>query len=173
MYDPGRYRVRITDAALGESESKATPQIEVHIAILHTYDASFAPVQCPNGQRTVYLALTDGTLGTMSDPGWVAKLLLALGWTGPSLASLEMLAGKEMDAQCEYDNYSGEDKEKWSLWGPRTGAKNPAKQSTVTALDRKFSWLLNQANKTPAAAAPAQRPAPRAPQHQSREDIPF
>ncbi len=121
----GKYRARIVGAALGESEAKHTPQVEITIELITAMgeDGRTYPV---DAKKIVYMALTENTLGTTSSPGWVLETLTAFGFRGPSFSNLECLVGKEVDALCKEEEYDGKMNEKWSIFRPFNGPKNPA-----------------------------------------------
>src|SRR4051794_25596747 len=102
-YEAGRYRVRITGAALGESQPRqdgsTTPQIEISVEVIGCYPtgAGLQPLTGP--ARSVYLSLTEACLGSASNPGWVAQTLADLGFVGPGFNDLAPLVGKERDAE--------------------------------------------------------------------------
>ncbi len=151
LRDPGKYSGRITNAALSESETSKTPQVEVAVDLVSD---EHGPI---TGYARVYLSLTDATIGTTNEPGWVILTLMAYGFRGPSFANLDALEGRPCELKMEHDAYKGETKEKWSLFRPYSGPKNPASKATISGLDQKFAALLNVAKKTPAlpkAAAP-------------------
>jgi hypothetical protein len=145
-YEPGRYRVEIVNAALGESKDKATPQVEVTILPKGVYAGGGQLLDCAEQARIVYLALTEATLGTTANPGWVMKTLTAFGFVGPSFNDLQPLIGKVADAQCVIEDFNGEQREKWSLWRPFGQApQRPAEKKTIRSLDAKYAALLKTA----------------------------
>lgn len=141
QYQPGRYRLKTLGAALGESKG-GTPQIELGVEVLGFYvpDGSFVE---GGGDRTIYLALTDGTLGTPDSPGWVYQQLLDLGWEGRSFVELGPLAGHVRDGECKHEAYEGKVAEKWSLFRRRGAeAQRPIQDRSLRQLNSKFAGLL-------------------------------
>jgi hypothetical protein len=171
FYPAGRYRVRIISAALGESNPKAdgttTPQIEVGIEILGLYDQGELR-QLAGPPRTIFLSLTDATLGTSTAPGWVWQTLIDLGFAGKSFAELAPLVGKDRDGECRHDDFTGEAKEKWSIYRQARGAQRPAEQKTIRSIDSKFKDLLRTAARPGPAVAPAAPTAPPGPTNNRR-----
>jgi hypothetical protein len=157
FYEVGRYRVRIISAALGESAGSGTPQVEVGISVIGAFVQGQGLVKVEGPDRTVYLSLTEATLGTPAEPGWVWQLLTYLGFKGPSFGDLSPLVGREEDAQCEHSEYNGQTSEKWSIWRKRTGPLNPIERQKARQLDSRFSALL-RGNKERPAQATAPRP---------------
>jgi hypothetical protein len=145
-YEPGRYRVEIVNAALGESKEKGTPQVEVTILPKGVYGGGGQLLECADQPRTVYLPLTEACLGTAENTGWVMKTLAAFGFVGPSFNDLQPLIGKVADAQCVIESFDGEDREKWSLRRPYGQAPpRPAEKKTIRSLDAKYAGLLKTA----------------------------
>lgn len=143
-YPAGRYRLKTLGAALGESKS-GNPQIEINVEILGYHDPEGGFREC-SGDRTVYLSLTDATLGTPSDPGWVYQTLLDLGWDGRSFVELDSLAGHVRDGDCKHDEWDGKTVEKWGIYRRRIAQpQRPAQNQTVRQLNARFSGLLKAA----------------------------
>lgn len=162
-YPIGRYRLRILSAALGESGT-GNPQIEIVVGPTGEDGEAGSP-------RRVYLTLTDATLGTPQNPGWVWETLAFLGFTGPSFADLDPLVGRECEGQCKHEpDDKGEMREKWSIFRGSSGPKTALPPQGLKRLDSKFAGLLRGAG-GPQPARPAQ-PVPARPPA-SDDDIPF
>ncbi len=191
FYTPGRYRLRVIGAALGESKN-GTPQIELGVEVLAYLDPAENQFITTTGpERTIYLSLTAGTLGTPSNPGWVWQTLLDLGFNGTSFGDLDALAGQVRDGEMRLEDWEGGKAEKWTIYRRRAGtAQRPIAQAGVRSLNARFADLLKAAKPTtppPAAPKPAPTPqpprpaapAPRNGQHHDgyhdagTEDIPF
>ncbi len=189
-YQPGKYRLKIVAAALGETKG-GRPQIGLTCAVLSGRDKesgeAFELVDPPN--RTVYLALTDGTLGTPEQPGWVWQTLLDLGFQGPSFSDLTPLVGQVRDGEMKVEPYEGKPQERWELYRQGSAVK-PASVQVAKSVDTQFSRLLKGAAagaKNGSAPAPQQQrqAAPRqtvpdmpdepplSGRKQPEEDIPF
>lgn len=157
FWEPGRYRVKIVGACLGESKSSGTPQVEIGIQVEGLYtNGTLHRADGPD--RTVYLSLTEGTLGSASEPGWVWQTLTDLGFVGPTFADLQPLVGQVRDAQMETQEYNGSSQEKWSIYRRRgSTAMRPAEPKTVRQLGAKFGGLL----KTVKPTRPQPQPEPK------------
>jgi hypothetical protein len=109
-----KFKCRIVSAGLGKSLGGGD-QIEIFIDVLGLQrDNQYHPAEPHWPGRSVFLTLTEGTLGTASQPGWVALLLKWLGFVGPSFNDLAPLKDKEVYCTVKHDDFSGEPKEKWS-----------------------------------------------------------
>ncbi len=155
-----KYRARIVGAELGESETTKSPQIEIGFQFLYVYgdDGSATPT---SGNCRVYLPLSDKTIGSTQEPGWVIQQLIELGFRGPSFSNLDGLVGREADVSWKDDVYKDKPTKKWGILRSFSGAKNPASKQTISALDAKFAGLLNKAKNTPALPPPVASPAPK------------
>jgi hypothetical protein len=159
--------VRVADAQLGEAKSGAA-QVVLGVEVLSYFDEAEQQWYESSGPgRAVYLTLTDATLGTPAQPGWVWLTLRDLGFVGPSFADLGPLIGQERDASMKLEtNNEGKEVERWNVFR-RGGAKveKPVQAAGVAALNRKFAALLRtgqQAQGAPQARpAQQQKPAPR------------
>jgi hypothetical protein len=151
-YEPGRYRVEIIGASLGESKG-GQPQIELGMEIQGMYDGpQFVELRGPG--RTCYLSITEKTMGTASEPGWVWQTLVDLGFKGPSLTDLAPLVGAVRDAEMKVEDYNGQQSEKWNVyrrWG--TQAQRPVEGQKARQLDAKFRGLLTLVKPVNGAAA--------------------
>lgn len=146
QYPAGRYRLKTIGAALGESKKTGTPQVEINVEVQGYYDPEGGFREC-GGDRTIFMALTEGTLGTPADPGWVYLALLDLGWAGKSFTELSALAGHVRDGECKHDEHEGKASEKWSLYRRRVAEpQRPAQAQTVRSLNAKFAGLLKAAS---------------------------
>jgi len=158
--EEGRYRARISAARIGKAKS-GTDQVEFDLELLGIYeeaqgDSDDNLVECKRGRfpNTVWLSLTEATMGTASQPGWVAQTLQYLGFDG-NFDNVEQLVGWEGDFLCQYeDSLKGGQRERWSVWRGGTRTAKPVEQKTVRTLKTRFSNLF----KTPAAKA-AEKPA--------------
>lgn len=177
MYDEGRFRVRIVDQQFGENK-KGNPELQLIAQPIGYYnqgDEEFTPAyfQWP---RTIFLTLTEGTLGTPDNPGWVMQTLKFLGFSGTSFSALDpnadnahKFAGLEVDALCKHDEYDGKTREKWSILKP--GGSRPQigkiEKKSVRQLDAKFGKVLKAVATEAPVAVMAAEPAG------DSEEIPF
>jgi hypothetical protein len=150
MYEEGKYKARITGQTIGENK-KGNPEIQLYIQPIGYYTPQGLEAGSYQWERTVFLTLTDKTIGTEKDPGWIMKLLWFLGFEGKSFAQLDQdheqphsFVGQEVDALCQHDNYQGKAIEKWSIL--TGGAQRPAVKALANkglrALDAKFGKVL-------------------------------
>lgn len=173
-YEPNqRYRVKIEDAALGESRN-GTPQIEVGCTIGYAIGTSGEMIEVAQGRIVAYLPLTEATIGSAQEPGWVIKTLLGLGWQGRSFAALDMLPGQEVNATCRHEEYGDQVQEKWALWPERRSPAKAVEAKKVRELDSKHSALLKsfQGKAGPKTPAPAPPPQPETPPARERKRKP-
>lgn len=141
-YEAGRYKLKVVGAALGES-SGGTPQVEVGIEVQGYYDSQVGYMTVQGPQQIVYLALTEGTLGTPAQPGWVWQTLKDLGFQGPSFSDLQPLVGQVRDGELRYEEYDGKERGKWSIYRARgSEPMRPLDRKATRAVDTKFGSLL-------------------------------
>src|SRR5262245_62339823 len=145
-YEEGRYRVRVTAAALGEALS-GNAQVELVIEVLGKYEGmDFQPYNAEvNPSRRVFLTLTEETLGKTSEPGWVAQSMADLGFVGLGFGDehLQVMVGQVRDAQCAHDEFEGKAREKWQLWRKlKKEPLHPAQAGTAKRLNMKFADVL-------------------------------
>src|SRR5262245_37761075 len=119
-YDEGAYRASISAAALGRVRT-GTAQVELTLELLGRL-TSQGEEEARQGQYppVAYLTLTAETMGTLTQPGWVAETLKYLGFDG-DFDNLDQLVGREVKALCRYEarqDGNGE-REKWSILRPR------------------------------------------------------
>lgn len=189
MYAKGKYRAHVIGQALTESKN-GTPQFELEVQIDGKYvnDDDYEEDNT-EGWRTIYLSLTDATIGTPTQPGWVVALLKELGFAGPSFAQLDPEAKDahdfidlEIDVFNSPAEWQGTMREKWSIitGGERTKSKmEPAK---VRQLDAKHRGVFSRSAPAPSPSprsstskrsTPAKRPEPATVTGGSEEEIPF
>lgn len=146
-YEEALYDVKIISQQLREN-NKGNPELVLGIKPFRHADAGH---NIDDGKpRAIYLTLTENTLGTPSNPGWVLQTLQWLGFTGTSFAQLDpehpqavLFEGKEVQALCKHEEYNGKENEKWSFWRGRSNtAAKPVEKKTIRALDSKFKSLL-------------------------------
>lgn len=157
-YDRGKYRVKVVDQKLGEN-SKGNPEIQLVVQPLGIYaaDGQVSTMHFPY-TRTIFLVLTEGTIGTADQPGWVLLTLQYMGFNGKSFGDLDgswKCVGNEYDAICAHEEYEGKEREKWSIHRPASAgqgvAHKPLEKKGLRALDAKFGKVLKAVvNNTPA-----------------------
>jgi hypothetical protein len=157
-----KFKCKIANAGLGKSHGGGD-QIEVFVDVLGLQRGKdYFPAEPNWPGRSVYLSLTEGTLGTALQPGWVAQLLKWLGFVGPSFSDLDPLKGKEVYCTVKHDGFSGEPKEKWSILRPFERAPmNPVPPQAVQKIDTKYAALVRSYFKpgsSPASPQPPRQP---------------
>jgi hypothetical protein len=161
-FDKGKYRIRITDQSLGENRN-GNPELQLRFDVIGIHTK--AGVEEMNGEypRTIYLVMTDGTIGTADKPGWVLEVLRSLNFNGQSFAQLDpshekavSFVGLEIDARCDHEEYDGREREKWSIVRPNASSTlapaKPLEKKSLRALDAKFGKVLKAVNGRPAPA---------------------
>lgn len=172
FYEPGRYRVKVVAASLGESQG-GTPQVELGIQILGRYDMTDGRyLPCDGPDQTVYLSMTENTMGTPANPGWVMQTLTDLGFKGNTFADLAPLVGQVRDGEMKMDEWEGRSFPKWSIYRARGSQPlRPLDRSKSRQLDTRFGNLLKAMRHEPKAVLdePAPAPAPVAAPEQAEE----
>jgi hypothetical protein len=161
-FDEGKYRVRIENQAISEGKKRedgteSNPSIELQIMPIGKYEQNELESVYAQYGRTIFLPLSEGTIGTAENPGWVLLTLRYLGWKGESFAELDpsnspchSFVGVECDAICQHDEYQGKQKEKWSIFRPRQqgeGYGKPIDKKGLKTLDAKFQKALRATTK--------------------------
>lgn len=73
-YESGKYKARVTNQAL-VTNNKGNPEFKLVIKpIAFVIEGQENPFE-GDYNRTIYLTLTDATLGTPTKPGWVMQTL--------------------------------------------------------------------------------------------------
>jgi hypothetical protein len=170
FYTPGRYRIRITGNKITTSKKKRTPQLEIRFLPIGYYDPDLTEQAFPY-ERSVYLAMTEATMGTPEAPGWVLETMYYLGFQGcktldqlnPDHADPISFAGVELDATSSAEEYEGKDQERWTL--SRGAATEKADVNTMADLDKRFAHALITKPR-PSQTNPAPSPT-------QDKDIPF
>src|SRR5688572_33509657 len=91
-YEEGKYKVRIRSQGIVESKkADGHPSVQFVVEVLGMYGRGTDYSEFLEGEpdRSIFLTLAPGTMGTPSKPGWVVETLLFLGWSGKSLADLD------------------------------------------------------------------------------------
>lgn len=164
---PGNYRAEILAATLGAAKS-GNPQIEFIVRVLGYYDAqhnyySFddEPVPTAGTERRIYLTLTEKTLGTEHQPGWVWTTLVELGFVGPSFADLGPLVGQVRNVECEHEasQEPGSVRERWRFRLHDSAKPMQAADAGLTQrLDDRFAGLLQSRQQQQPQRRPQRQP---------------
>src|SRR6185312_8836763 len=159
-YEQGRYWGKLKAQGMGESKEKKTPFFAASFDILgrvNLQDPQGELPRCPQGERTVYLYITDKTVDR------VIEQLAALGYSKPGFRFLDPetagfvdLSGNEVALFCEHEEYQGKMKEKWGIHQDRgRPTLEPLDQKGLKALDNLYGKQLKALAKPEAEAAAA------------------
>jgi hypothetical protein len=187
--EEGRYRARIAKAEITEAKNdKRTPQVELTLDLIGIYDPknNNELYECHKGNYppVIYMSITEATMGTESEPGWVADTLAYLGFDG-NFNNIANLAPQEIDVLCQYEDKTvgkGGQREKWSVLRPGGRRAQPLESRDLRGLNAKFSKAAKAAtkNKPSNAPSPVPHPAPtpatngnHVPVGAAQDDIPF
>jgi hypothetical protein len=180
-YDQGRYECRIVNQVLTEN-AKGNPELQLTVLPLRKFSGQEAEDLSDDYTRTIYLTMTDATMGTAQQPGWVYETLLFLGFNGGSFAQLDLdsdhaisFIDKLIQCTCQHDTYNGREREKWTIRrGDAATQAKPMAKKEIKSLDSRFKQLLKAASQTPQpAATPAAAGSNGAAAPPSGDDIPF
>lgn len=183
-YTAGKYTGRIVNQVLTENRA-GNPELQLVFLPTASIDAhGQADSITTDFPRTIYLTLTERTIGTPEKPGWVLLTLQFLGFNGTSFSQLDpdsdnpcSFIGMEVELRCNIETYEGKDREKWSVIRPGAGTiAKPAAKKTIRALDAKFSKLLKARTANPPSQPATTQLAPTAQTDAAllgNEDIPF
>ncbi len=155
-YDEGRYLARITNQTFGENKN-GNPEVQLTIKPVGQYAEQDKKVyEISDGtarERTIYLTLTEATIGSLDKPGWVLQTLNFLGFRGESFRELDpaeeghhSFVGLEVDALCQHKEWNGNNQERWSILRPN-GTKAEVKRlekKSIRGLDAKYGKLLKK-----------------------------
>jgi hypothetical protein len=140
MIEQGRYRGRIVKYGVTRSQTgKKHPTVFIQFALIGRYDLSRGQlVQCPEAERTYFKAVTPNTID------WLVADLKAIGYDKPGLEYLDPdvpgavnLFGVEIDVDCDYDDYDGRDRERWSIH--REPNREKLHRDELATLDAEFA----------------------------------
>src|SRR5262249_15084726 len=141
-HEQARYQATIAAAALGQAKNeKKTPQLELTLDINGMYGEDGQVYECRKGRvpPSVYLSITEATMGTDAQPGWVAEVLGVLNFNG-DFNDTDQFVGMVVDVYCAHgQNQKGDPREQWSIErkrDPRQGVNMEKKQ--VRTLNSRF-----------------------------------
>ena len=128
QYGNSVYSVNVIQAGLyvDEETAKITIQLTIHITGKSSEEGEVKRLSTwPD--RVIYLPITEKTMGTAQDPGWVRATLLSFGFDLNTWKNLEVFKKDGLIARCIHDDFTGKMIEKWSLI-TRKAAPTPSKQ---------------------------------------------
>jgi hypothetical protein len=161
-FEQGKYTARIGMAQVAEAKNeKKTPQLELHLELVTYTDREGKEWEPPQTRfpPVVYLSLTEQTLGTEHQPGWVRETLNALGFDG-DFDRVAQLEGKEVSVwnqheKAAFGKNAGQMVDRWSIDRGSAGrSAKPAEKSTVKTLNT--LWGKKKARAKPANGEPSQ-----------------
>lgn len=151
-YEPGRYRVRISEQGFGESKEKKTPFFFLRIVPFACYDPTTPaePYTVESHERVYERYITDNTVK------YFIEDLQSLGYDRTKFSELDPVndghhsfVGKEIDAVCAHEERDGDKWERWSLAKAGGGKQIPRIDSKgVSKLDALYGQQLKAAIKT-------------------------
>jgi hypothetical protein len=170
----GKYHARLEVARRVPAKS-TTEQVELVWKLLGHYgtDGVLYAVEEPRYPPSTFLSLTEATVGTEGNPGWVAETLAFLGFDG-NFDNLGAIAGWEGSiTNTHKPNHENVLRDSWGVLRPAKPREvEPPDQKVLRQLTARFGGVFKRLAKgdpkgTPAApprpAAPAHQPAPAAP----------
>jgi hypothetical protein len=158
-FNEGRYKAKIILAQRSKAKGSGNDQVELHLELLAEMgddkdkDKEYAPprTQFP---PVIYLTLTENTMGTPQQPGWVADVLMYLGFDGDfdNLAKLEWWEGF---VYCKHEEgQDGKKRDKFSIERPAVAKVIPQDKSDARRLNGKFGSIFKRNTPPP----PEQQP---------------
>lgn len=177
-YEAGKYRAKIVEQRFGEN-NKNNPEVQLEIQLLGFYVDGEPQAISSEWNRTIFLTLTQATIGSEGKPGWVLETLRYLGFNGASFSQLDpsqedhhSFVDLEIDALCQHTEYQGKKQEKWSVLRP--GGNKPQvkviEKKGLRALDAKFGKVLKSLQEKPKPVAATTESGE---DQTSKADIPF
>ena len=186
FHEQGKYKIKIAGAALIEAKSEQkTPQIELTLELIGQYGDNDELFDCRRGRfpPRIFLSISEKTMGTENEPGWVAETLKVLGFNG-DFEDMEQFTDKEANAWCGYKpDLKGEEREDWSIDRPREARSGVTiEKKGVRTLKTKFGNLFKgdaaeptkptpRPKKKPDGAQPPAEPSPT--RNGTGDEIPF
>jgi hypothetical protein len=147
FFNEGTYRAKIGMAQLTEAKNeKKTPQVEITLELLAELDdkgEEYAPRRSQFPPR-IFLALTEATMGTPSQPGWVAQVLAHIGFKG-NFEHIAEVEGWEGLVYCSHqEDQNGKEQDRWSInMGERKPQLVPKDKAQIRKLNTLFGKHFN------------------------------
>jgi hypothetical protein len=126
-YEPGKYRGRITDYGVTQSQAgQQHPTVFITFELIGQYDPTSGELMpCDEtATRSYFKSVTRRTAD------WLAADLKAIGYDRPGLEYLDPetpgavnLFDHEIDVDCQHESYEGQTRERWSIHRERTRKK--------------------------------------------------
>jgi hypothetical protein len=154
--DPGRYRGRIRDYGVAQSQSgQQLPTVFIAFDVVGQHDPTSGELRpCPPSTRTYYKGISPRTIG------WLLADLKQIGFDKPGLEYLDPetpgaadLFDREIDVVCEHETYEGQTRERWSIH--REQRRERVRRDELARLDSQYAEQIKRALGTTQSAAPA------------------
>jgi hypothetical protein len=166
-FEEGRYKARISAVELGEARNeKKTPQVVLTLDLLGRYEDSDGELyEYPSASRfppQIFLSVTEATMGTEGQPGWVAQTLAYLGFQG-NFDEIAQVEGWEGDVINQHrPNQNNDDRDNWSILRPKEKGPPPDKK-TVRTLNSRIGKLFGKPKDQPPTngTRPQAKPKPK------------
>ena len=174
-FDKGMYRVKVTRWGLTKARTGNT-QFVISFKPIGFIDPSYPQGEygpCSDHERSIFCVITDKTIDR------VVSDLRHLGYEQDNFDGLNPLdpaahnfEGLEFDAECFFENYQGQQKEKWQFgWGGGGMEIKPLESNEIKKLNALFGKKFKSDNKSD-KRAPVASKKQNAPIGEE-EDIPF
>jgi hypothetical protein len=154
--DPGRYRGRIRDYGVTQSQSgQQLPTVFVAFDLIGQYDPTTGELRtCPAGTRTYYKGISPKTIG------WLLADLKQIGFDQPGLEYLDPetpgaanLFDREIDVVCEHETYEGQTRERSSIY--REQRRERIRRDDLARIDVQYADQIKRVLGTTQSAEPA------------------
>jgi hypothetical protein len=154
--DPGRYRGRIRDYGVTQSQAgQQLPTVFIAFDLIGQYDPTTGELQsCPANTRTYFKSVSARTID------WLLSDLRAIGYDSPGLEFLDPetpgaanLFHREIDVVCDHETYQGQTRERWSIF--REQRRERIGRDALARLDAQFADQIRRVLGTTQSAAPA------------------
>jgi hypothetical protein len=144
FFAEGRYRASIYMAQLTQAKS-GTPQVEITLDLISDLGddgQEYAPPASRFPPR-LFLALTESTIGTSENPGWVAETLKHIGFDG-DFDNLDKLMGWTGVVRCRHEeDQNGKMQDRWEIdRGPQKPKVIPKDPGQVRKLNTLFGRVF-------------------------------
>jgi len=154
--DPGRYRGRVRDYGVMQSQTgQQLPTAFITFVLVGYYHPATGELgPCPALNRTYYRAITPKTID------WLLADLKQVGFDQPGLEYLDPetpgaanLFDREIDVVCKHEPYQGRPIETWSIYHEPRRKRIP--RDELARLDAQFAEQIKRVFGSSPSAAPA------------------
>jgi hypothetical protein len=165
---PGFYVAHVQNWGLAQSKTKGTPQFTLAVVLTNFKGPGGKLEECPSLTRTIYRAITEKTIE------YFVNDLKALGYDRDNFDDLDPASpnafdfeGKEVEVRLKYEQYEGQEQERWELALVKPAAK-PLETTGVQSLNAMFGGHLAGLRNGNGSTTPAKVPMPT-----TEDQIPF